>query len=1005
MRPRTTSLLLALIAITVLATAACRTTETDAAVGSAGELRAGAASRTITPEGWEPWTDVNENNRFDGDLDDPEGTEPFVDLNGNGRFDTYWLAGSHSGRAVSAVHDDLEVTVTVFSDGDRTVALAGVDALTSRIDLTNQVRSELLAQGVEIDSFNWTSSHSHESLAPLPSEFGGVSFPAEDYWEFVVGQVVEATVEAYHAQEPATLILADARTPLEAGASLQADLRDPNIIDNTVTIMRFDRADDSGVISTIVHWGNHPEMTSWDTQVSADFPGSLRRRLEAEYAGSVAVFLQGSVGSQITAEDATFSYAGVDYTDLEGPWSPGSFEKADAVGNYVADIVIDSLETSGVTQQDCGITAADHQSVLVAVDNPEVLAAAADLGAEFFDADGSPHSNGNPVHLADEVGHIAICDLEILTNPSEVAPELVIGCYDGTCANPDQNFMSDENPTRELTVFPEGPFWKDEMSARYRMVTSLTNGLAGYLVAPSNWALDPVRPWGFWGAHHYDETSSFSVKNAAIFDAAYRDLLDLDAVDRPPAVSLDTATLDRYVGTYGDRLEIERSEKGLRAFLRRFGTTVDLVAESETRFFDHLLGLTIEFAVDESGFATSAEVLVPGEGLVRMEATGPGPLVGPSIAEQGIEIVFEQIGVSTVAPRGWLRTEDGVYSEGISRLGAFALPTSAATDLTADGFEPVGELTATGRPWSLYMRDGGQEIVGLAVTEIGDSTYGLFVEAPTDIAEYYFETILVPALEAFEADGSEASEGSAGLDPTNIQIDGRNIAYVSSGGGSPTVVFEAGLGNGMETWALVAPSVANVASVFAYDRPGYGGSDLTDGPRDAAAMVAELREILAETGHQPPYLLVGHSLGGTVMDLFARTHPDEVAGLVLVDSRHHEFTSRCIALLGEAGCHVPTEAEVAVAPRPIREEWLALGLTEEQLGEAPPFPDVPLVVIVAGIAESSPAYADLWREAQEDYAAMAPRSRLVIAERSDHGIPVQQPQVIADVIVDLTKED
>ena len=168
-------------------------------------------------------------------------------------------------------------------------------------------------------------------------------------------------------------------------------------------------------------------------------------------------------------------------------------------------------------------------------------------------------------------------------------------------------------------------------------------------------------------------------------------------------------------------------------------------------------------------------------------------------------------------------------------------------------------------------------------------------------------------------------------------------------------------------------------------------------------MVTELHELLAETGQEAPYVLVGHSLGGTLMDLFARTYPDEVVGLVLVDSRHHEFSSRCTAEFGAASCGIPTAEEIAGAPRPIREEALALATTEQQLSDAPPFPEIPLAVIVAGIVDGDPGQAQLWRQTQQDYADMAPGSRLIVAEHSDHGIPGQQPEIVIDTVLDIVQ--
>jgi len=110
-----------------------------------------------------------------------------------------------------------------------------------------------------------------------------------------------------------------------------------------------------------------------------------------------------------------------------------------------------------------------------------------------------------------------------------------------------------------------------------------------------------------------------------------------------------------------------------------------------------------------------------------------------------------------------------------------------------------------------------------------------------------------------------------------------------------TVVFENGSRAELEGWRAVlqslAPSgaaassaAASTWSLFAYHRPGVGRSEATERPRDGQQIVADLRELLQQQGLKPPYLLVGHSLGGLYMQLFARQHPGEVKGLLLVDA-------------------------------------------------------------------------------------------------------------------------
>jgi pimeloyl-ACP methyl ester carboxylesterase len=99
-----------------------------------------------------------------------------------------------------------------------------------------------------------------------------------------------------------------------------------------------------------------------------------------------------------------------------------------------------------------------------------------------------------------------------------------------------------------------------------------------------------------------------------------------------------------------------------------------------------------------------------------------------------------------------------------------------------------------------------------------------------------------------------------------------------------TVVFENGSRATVDAWRKVIDMLPQDVSVFAYNRPGYGSSETTVTPRDGATIAAELRGVLQQQGLQPPYVLVGHSLGGLYMQLFARRYPEDVRGLVLVDA-------------------------------------------------------------------------------------------------------------------------
>ncbi len=117
-------------------------------------------------------------------------------------------------------------------------------------------------------------------------------------------------------------------------------------------------------------------------------------------------------------------------------------------------------------------------------------------------------------------------------------------------------------------------------------------------------------------------------------------------------------------------------------------------------------------------------------------------------------------------------------------------------------------------------------------------------------------------------------------------IDGRNLELELIKAVTPTatVVFENGLRQTLDGWGAVIGAIKGNATVFAYNRPGYGKSDESQAPRDGRTIVEDLRKALRSQDLKPPYVLVGHSLGGLYMQLFARAHPQEVQGLVLVDA-------------------------------------------------------------------------------------------------------------------------
>jgi pimeloyl-ACP methyl ester carboxylesterase len=116
-----------------------------------------------------------------------------------------------------------------------------------------------------------------------------------------------------------------------------------------------------------------------------------------------------------------------------------------------------------------------------------------------------------------------------------------------------------------------------------------------------------------------------------------------------------------------------------------------------------------------------------------------------------------------------------------------------------------------------------------------------------------------------------------------IDIGARSLYLDCRGEGQPTIVLEAGSGSDSATWSAVIGALASTTRTCAYDRAGRARSDPTD-PRTLRDASTELRTLLSTAGEQPPFLMVGHSLGGAFIRVFAGDHRDEVVGLVMVDT-------------------------------------------------------------------------------------------------------------------------
>jgi pimeloyl-ACP methyl ester carboxylesterase len=130
-------------------------------------------------------------------------------------------------------------------------------------------------------------------------------------------------------------------------------------------------------------------------------------------------------------------------------------------------------------------------------------------------------------------------------------------------------------------------------------------------------------------------------------------------------------------------------------------------------------------------------------------------------------------------------------------------------------------------------------------------------------------------------------------------VNGHRLHLDCHGDGGPTVVLLNGLGEISASWARITGQLAGTTRVCAYDRAGQGWSEDARHPQDGVAAAADLHDLLATAGANGPYVLVGHSTGGAYAMTYAARYPEQVAGMVLLDSSSPEQLTRMPAYAGQ----------------------------------------------------------------------------------------------------------
>ena len=267
-----------------------------------------------------------------------------------------------------------------------------------------------------------------------------------------------------------------------------------------------------------------------------------------------------------------------------------------------------------------------------------------------------------------------------------------------------------------------------------------------------------------------------------------------------------------------------------------------------------------------------------------------------------------------------------------------------------------------------------------------------------------------------------------------VDVNGLKMHIDCTGQGGPAVILDAGLGDTYLSWQKVQPEIAKFVHVCSYDRAGIGYSDPSPQPRTSRVIASELHELLQAAHVPPPYILVGHSMGGYDVRVFAGMYRSEVAGVVFVDASHPDQENRLPSELKSMEGTWNREATFLEYATPfgiprflgLCDDDVAVRAAEcnwrterEKIGEMKTFSqsaaeagavtslgDIPLVVLSHDPDKPSAEFPvdlakstnEAWEKMQEELAHLSTRGTQSIAKNSSHYIQLDRPELVINAV-------
>jgi pimeloyl-ACP methyl ester carboxylesterase len=280
---------------------------------------------------------------------------------------------------------------------------------------------------------------------------------------------------------------------------------------------------------------------------------------------------------------------------------------------------------------------------------------------------------------------------------------------------------------------------------------------------------------------------------------------------------------------------------------------------------------------------------------------------------------------------------------------------------------------------------------------------------------------------------AEAADAKAYPPPGQmVDVGGYRLHLNCTGSGSPTVVIESGWGDMSASWGWVQPEVAKTTRICTYDRAGMGWSEASPEPRTAREFAKELHTLLAEANEPGPYVLVGHSMGGYTVRVYAHDYPEEVSGVVFIDPQNLSVSEVAApkpapkpgqtslpALMARIGLarlladplgsiqNLPEGAKQAYTAysvttrgaQALADEFIGMSEGGAQARAVTTLGALPLIVLSRSKSMDADSAAS-----QARYLQLSTDSLHLIADHSDHRIMIEQPEAAVAAILNMVEQ-